>query len=75
MFTQTRLVKLADFTDLAYRRKHASMERTVPTSMIVISRHDQGLPAEPSEGGVSLHPLKTHHAPLSSSHYHLRHSS
>jgi len=54
MFTQTR----AHFTDLA-ESMHASIERTVPTPQIVIYRHDQGLPAEPSEGGVSWHPIKT----------------
>jgi len=54
MFTQTR----AHFTDLA-ESMHGSIERTVPTPQIVIYRHDQGLPAEPSEGGVSWHPIKT----------------
>ncbi len=68
VFSHTRLVKLPDFTALSGE----SIQRA-GHSLIDIHRHEKG-PAEPSEGGVSWHPIKTHQFPLFSSHSHLRHS-
>jgi len=48
VFSHTRLVKLPDFTALSGE----SMQRA-GRSLIDIHRHEKGLPAEPSEGGVS----------------------